>query len=432
MNNIDYIKSVPVAYQTDVCIVGGGIAGIAAAMAAAKSGAKVLIVERFGVLGGNATTGGVGNFCGNCIGQGEAFDTIMETLDEFHALSHKPKGKHGLDGYVFNHEILAVILPELLEKRGIHYLLHTQMVDVKTNSGHVEHVLICGPSGLQAVNAKVFIDCSGDGFLAQRAGFTTMKGDARGFQLPMSLMYFVRHILPEELTCEAPEGWFRRIDTKEDLPMNTFWPNGLHSNALKIKVPMFDSTNTESLTKAEVSGRREMMAVLDYYQRVEKRPIILDHCSPIIGIREGYRILGEYVLKVDDLRAGRAFDDVISVGTFYLDGHKPDDNKRTYILDPSTLGVPPYDIPMRSIIAKDGDNVLMAGRCFSADQLALSSARVMTTGAMLGQAAGILAALALKKEKTVRDIHHTEVQNELLKRGAILDKEKVRQLLGMI
>ena len=264
MNNVNYVKSVPVAYKTDVCIVGGGIAGITAAMAAAASGADVLLIERFGVLGGNATTGGVANFCGNCAGQGEAFDTIIRTLELFNAISEKNKGKHGLGGRVFNHEILAVILPELMEKRGIRYLLHTQMVDVKVSSGHVEHVLVCGPSGLQAVEAKVFIDCSGDGLLAHRAGFATMKGNAEGYQLPMSLMYFVRRVTPEQYTCEVPEGWFRSIETKDDLPMNTFWPNGSGSSALKIKVPMFDSTDTESLTCAEVSGRREMMAVLDY------------------------------------------------------------------------------------------------------------------------------------------------------------------------
>lgn len=431
MINVNYIKSVPVVYQTDICIIGGGIAGIAAAMAAAKSNAKVMLIERFGVLGGNATTGGVAAFCGNCTGQGEAFDTIINSLNTFHAVSHEGLGQYGLDGCVFNHEILAVILPELMEIRGVKYLLHAQMVDATVNSGHIEHVLFCGPSGLQAVDAKVFIDCSGDGLLAQRAGCTTMKGDDRGYQLPMSLMYFVRNVLPEELTCEVPENWFRRYDTKDDLPMNTFWPNGIRSNALKIKVPMFDSTDTESITQAEVSGRREMMAVLDYYQRVEKRPMLLDHCSPVIGIREGYRIVGDYVLKVDDLRTGRSFDDIVSVGTFYLDGHKPDDKKRTYILEKNSLYVPPYDIPLRSVIAKDCENLLMAGRCFSADQLALSSARVMTTCAMLGQAAGVLAALAVTQTKMVRDVHYSHVQNVLLERGAILDKEKVRQLLNM-
>ena len=104
--------------------------------------------------------------------------------------------------------------------------------------------------------------------------------------------------------------------------------------------------------------------------------------------------MGEYVLTVEDLRAGRAFDDGIARGVFYLDGHKPDDEKRTYILPADQLKVPPYQIPLRSLIVRDGVNLLAAGRCFSADQLALSSARVSTTCSMMGQAAGITAALA--------------------------------------
>jgi hypothetical protein len=183
---------------------------------------------------------------------------------------------------------------------------------------------------------------------------------------------------------------------------------------------MFDSTDTESLTKAEIAARRRMMEVLDYYQRVERKPWLLDHCSPIIGIREGCRIVGDYVLTVDDLRAGRAFDDGVARGTYYLDGHKPDDDKRTYILPKDELEVPPYQIPLRSLIAKDGKNLMMAGRCFSADQLALSSARVSTTGSMMGQAAGITAALCIQYQRDPRDVDPKEVQRIVIARGGRL------------
>ncbi len=214
---------------------------------------------------------------------------------------------------------------------------------------------------------------------------------------------------------------------KNGLPMTSIRPDGRNANAVKIKIPMFDSTDTESLTQAEVAARRKMMSVLDYHQRVENRNYALAHGSPVIGIREGYRIVGDYVLTVDDLRAGRSFDDTIAVGTFYLDGHKPDDDKRTYILDPDDLAVPPYDIPLRSIIAKDGENLLMAGRCLSADQLALSSARVMTTCSMMGAAAAAAASLAVRQDRDVRSVDVREIQSALLSQGAILDKEKVRE-----
>jgi hypothetical protein len=237
----------------------------------------------------------------------------------------------------------------------------------------------------------------------------------------MSLMFFIRHVDPKHAKIQLPEGWFQRIETKDDLPMTSIWPDGPGANAIKIKIPMFDSTKTESLTAAEIRARRRMMEVLDYYQRVEKKNWLLDHCSPIIGIREGCRILGDYVLTVDDLRAGRAFDDGVARGTYYLDGHKPDDDKRTYILPRDQLKVPPYQIPIRSLIAKDGKNLMMAGRCFSADQLALSSARVSTTGSMMGQAAGITMALAVKQKCDPRSVNPLEIRRILTERGAFLD-----------
>jgi hypothetical protein len=202
--------------------------------------------------------------------------------------------------------------------------------------------------------------------------------------------------------------------------MTSKWPNGPGSDALKIKIPMFDSTDTESLTAAEIQARRRMMEVLDYYQRIEKKPWLLDHCSPIIGIREGCRIVGDYVLKVEDLRAGRAFDDAVARGTFYLDAHKPDDDKRTYILSKSEREVPPYQIPFRSLIARDGRNLMMAGRCFSADQLALSSARVSTSASMMGQAAGIAAAVSTQKRCDPRQLDPADVRRIVEQRGARL------------
>jgi hypothetical protein len=130
--------------------------------------------------------------------------------------------------------------------------------------------------------------------------------------------------------------------------------------------------------------------------------------------------VGDYVLSVDDLRAGREFDDAVARGVFYLDGHKPDDDKRTYILTKSEMQVPPYQIPFRSVLVRDGKNLLAAGRCFSADQLALSSARVTTTCSMLGQAAGIAAALGVKRRCDPRDLDPAEVRKTVERRGGKL------------
>lgn len=418
---VTYERRVPVRYQADVAVLGAGIAGVSAACAAAAAGAKVVLVERFAVTGGNATTGGVAAFCGETAGQGEVFDAIVAGLEQFQAIMpYQPYPK--LSARVFDHEVLAIVLQELLLQRGVHLLLHTRLVDVCQRDGRISEAIVCGHSGPEALRAKVFIDCTGEGDVAARAGFETSKGRPEdGLQLPMSMMFFVRHVEAKDAAPQLPEGWLQPVRTREDLPMTSVWPNGPRSNALKVKIPMFDSADTEGLTAAEIRARRRIWEVLDYYQRVLKKPWRMDHCSPQIGIREGRRIRGDYELSLADLRAGRRFDDAVARGVFYLDGHKPDDDKRTYILKESERHVPPYQIPLRALIARDGKNLLMAGRCFSADQLALSSARVTTSCSMMGQAAGLAAAVAAKRSCDVRQLDPGEVRRALERAGAKLE-----------
>ena len=429
LSYIPWTRRIPVRYQADVAVIGGGIAGVSAACAAARSGAKVVLVERFAVTGGNMTSGGVANFCGQIQGQGEVFDEILKDLAAFGAIEPPET--------TFDHEILAIVLQELLLARKVKLLLHTRFVDVCVKNGGITECIICGKSGPEALRARQFIDCTGDGDVARCAGFETMKGRGTpaakkcgweprkqdSLQLPMSMMYFVRHVDKKYARAQLPDpppAGFQRIRSKKDLPMTSKWPNGPGSSALKIKIPMFDSTDSESLTAAEIRARRRMMEVLDYYQRIENEPWLLDHCSAIIGIREGCRIVGDYILNVEDLRAGRAFDDAVARGTFYLDAHKPDDDKRTYILSSTERRVPPYQIPLRSLIARDGKNLMMAGRCFSADQLALSSARVSTSSSMMGQAAGIAAALSIRNKCDPRQLDPAEVRKMVEQRGAQL------------
>ena len=287
--------------------------------------------------------------------------------------------------------------------------------------GRLAEAIVAGPSGPEALRAHHFIDCTGDGLVAKAAGYAVMKGRPEDqLQLPMSMMFFVRE-MGEPVTDQLPQGWFEPIRSATRLPMTSpNWPNGPRGRAIEIKVPMFDSTDTESMTAAEIAARRRMLEVLSSFQAVEGRDWRFDHCSPIIGIREGYRIMGRYLLTVDDLRAGREFDDAVARGVFYLDGHKPDDDLRTYILPKEELYVPPYQIPFRCLLPRDARNLLMAGRCMSADQLALSSARVTTTCAMLGQAAGIGAALAVAGDTDVSGIDPLEVRRVVERRGAHL------------
>ena len=429
--NIHITRGIPVRYETDILVVGGGIAGTSAAAAAAVSGAKVMLIERFATPGGDLTIGGVFNFM-YTLSKGEVLDQILSDMKAFGAI-HPAVGITRPTG-VCHGEILSIVLIELLRRRGVKLLLHTRFVDARVVHGRVTECIICGKSGLEAIRAKQVIDCSGDGDVARYAGFEVMKGrPSDGAQLPMSMMYFVRHVEPKDAHVQLPEGWFNPIRRKEDLPMISIWPDGPRSNAIKLKIPMFDSTDTESLTAAEIRARRRMMEVLTYHQAVEKRPWLLDHCSPIIGIREGCRIVGDHVLQLDDCRVQKIYDDAVAVSDYqHVDAHSPDDEGRTYILPKEARWVPPFQIPLRSLIARDGKNLLIAGRCFSADQLSMSSARVSGPTSMMGQAAGIAAALCITHKCDFRSLDHKEVQRVIVERGGVydLDNYKINRNAG--
>ena len=417
-------RDIPIRYSGDVAVIGGGIAGVCAACAAADEGASVVLVERFAVTGGMMTVGGVNNFCGETAGQGAIFDEIIAGLEAFDAIVPYPGPYEPFEvKRPFEHEILMVVLQEVLLKHDVKLLLHTKFVDVCMEGERIDACIVRGPSGPEALRAEQFIDCTGEAEVAHLAGFGTMKGrPSDGRQLPMSMMFFVREFADEATECQVPEGWFDTLREREDLPMTSIWGNGPHSKAIKVKVVDADSTDTESMTAAEIRGRRRMMEVLDFHQRVENVPWYFDHCSPIIGIREGRRVVGDYVLTEEDVRSGRRFDDGVAVGTFYIDAHDPTTDKRVAQIESrEDRVVPPYHIPLRSLRARDGENLWMAGRCLSADHLALASARVATSGAMMGQAAGVAAARAAARQCPAGDVNAHVVRERLKDRGAKLD-----------
>ncbi len=419
--SIPWTRNVPVRYESDVAVIGGGMAGVGAAVAAAAQGARVVLVERFAVTGGMMTSGGVANWCGEQKGAGDVFTQVQEGLAAFDALGPVRIDKHGATTQVFDHEILALVLQELLLRRGVKLLLHTRFVDARVRHGAITEAVVCGSSGPEALRAKAFIDCTGEACLARAAGCETMLGcEGSSLPIPMSMMWFLRE-MGEPVPPQVPEGWFTPVRDAKDLPMVSFWPNGPGGKAVKVKVAGFDASDTESMTAAEIRGRRRMMEILDYYQRVEGKPWRYDRCSPIIGIREGRRVVGDYVLTVDDVRAGARFDDAVARGSWWLDAIRPDNDKREYSLPEDQLAVAPYQIPYRSLLARDARNLLMAGRCLSCDQLALSSARVATTCCMMGQAAGTAAAMAAKAGVAPRDLDVRELQGVLKDKGVRTD-----------
>jgi len=423
METISYSRELPVRWSVDVAVVGGGMAGVCAACAAADSGVSVALIERFATTGGMMTNGGVNNFSGETGGQGRIFDEVLDNLADFGAVDPYRKWVPFGPERGFDHEILKSVLQEMLLKRGVTLLLHCRFVDVaQFTRGRIDTILLSGSSGTEALRAKQFIDCTGESDLARQAGCEIIKGrPSDGLQLPMSMMYFVREVDGDDASCQIPDGWQQRLESDEELPMVSIWPNGPRSKAIKVKVIGCDSTDTESLTRAEIDGRRRMLQVLDFYQRVKHKSWRLSYTSPIIGIREGCRVVGKYILTESDVRSGRAFDDGVAVGTYNIDMHEPTSDKRVAVIqDREKRKVPRYHIPLRCLAARDANNLWMAGRNLSSDSYAHGSARVAPTCSMMGQAAGAAAAIACKRNLDAADVPAGEVRRILIERGADL------------
>ena len=422
-----FSRELSVLPPVDVLVAGGGMAGFSAAVAAARQGARVMLVEQFADLGGMATTGGTAHFCGETTGQGEVFDDIIAELNRLGAVAeYKPYAER--EGRPFDHEVLKFVLQELALAAGVDVLLRTQVVDADCDAGHIDAVILHNKSGLQAIRPAAVIDTTGEADVVHRAGFPTTKGrEADGAQLPMSFHFFLRdvgHDVKRPLPSAAAP--LRIYEREDDLPMLSIWPQDDGKVAFKLKVIGHDATDGRSLSDAEIAARRGMWSMVHFLQRHPLRGHEFsrhryDYHSEQIGVREGRRIVGEYVLGIDDLRAGRTFEDGIAVGVFYLDAMDPMTDKRVSQVHEADRHVPPYHVPYRSLIPKGAGNVLAAGRCLSADTLAQSSARVMTTCAMMGQAAGIAAARCADQGTAVADVDAAALRCELTRRGAVLE-----------
>jgi len=430
LGTCSFHRDLPLLPPVDILVAGGGMAGCCAAVAAARQGAEVMLVEQFADLGGMATTGGTANFCGETRGQGQVFDDILTELDRLGALAeYKPYAER--EGRPFDHEVLKFVLQELALTAGVDLLLRTQVVDADASDGRIDAVILHNKSGLQAIRPRVVIDATGEADVVHRTGFPTTKGrSSDGAPLPMGFHFFLRnggHGVGHDVKQPLPNAAepLRIYESEGDLPMLSIWPQDDGKVAFKLKVVGHDATDGRSLSDAETAARRGMWSAVHFLQHHTLRGHDFsrhkyDYHSEQIGVREGRRILGEYVLRVDDLRAGRAFDDGIAVGVFYLDAMDPTSDKRTYQLADDEMHVPPYHVPYRSLVPKGAKNLLAAGRCLSADSLAQSSARVMTTCAMMGQAAGIAAAWSADRGADAADVDIAWLQGELEHRGAAL------------
>ncbi|MFP7285708.1 FAD-dependent oxidoreductase [Shouchella clausii] len=445
-------KQVRVRAEADVVVCGGGPAGIGAALSAARNGAKTILLESHGFLGGMGTAGMVTSFAYGYHDKerfitGGIFQEIRQKLyDRGGLIMTDRKGWEP-----FNAEQYKILAFELLAEAGVELLCHTTVVDTITKEGTIEAIIIESKAGREALLATHVIDATGDGDVAERAGAICKIGrDKDGGTQPSSLMYVLGNVdtaaLGEKLDQEGRRGYWKTedgyryvnatgfADEIEQAKRDGFLTKVNRDHVAAIfTVPWIDNVvginfgriqgknalNPQDLTDAEVIGREQVLdgiAFLKEYVPGFKRAELLQ-TAPQVGIRETRRIIGDYVITQEDIVELKQFDDCIAQSCYMIDIHSPDSSTtEIYKLPKGTH----YDIPYRSLLPQGLNNLLVAGRCISATHEALGSFRVQAICLAIGEAAGAAAAIATKEKCLPREIDVTHLQDTLVDQGAIL------------
>ncbi len=453
-------REVPVYADADVVVCGGGPGGLPAAIAAARHGARTLLVERYGFLGGMATAGLIAPILGHHAHQSTqpiVEGLLKEMVGRMHDLGGAPAWEETLAkwGISFDAETFKRVADIMVEDAGVQVLLHTLVTDAVAKDGEVRALIIENKSGRQAVTGKVVIDATGDADVAYRAGLPTKQG--RSLDGRVQSMGSFMHIggLPSLTDVERKAAVDQVRKAMAEGRLRFYNPGFLQVNSMfgdhsspNMTRWSGDPTNGRDLTQAEIDIRRDAWALIAFL-RAEVPGF--EHCylratSPQSGARESRQAVGEYVLTGDDVREGRRFADAIARGSWWLDIHCP--LGRTYPVHLCTAECPAqgdcpywasehasmlpgeenlyppvgswYDIPYRCLVPVGSRNLAVSGRCISANHEGMSGARVMGTCMAIGQAAGTAAAMAAGQGKGLRDIDVSELRRALASDGALV------------
>lgn len=405
----------------DVIVAGSGPSGMGAAVKAARVGAKVLLIEYCGSVGGISTTGLMSHFTGRV--KSSLYEEILRRASE--------KNLYPSDFNIIDPEILKITYLEMLAEHNVDILLYTLVCDAIVEDNKVTGVLTQSKSGTAAYYGKVTIDCTGDGDVAYYAGAEFCLGRESDSKMqPATLMFKVagvdmdRAVFPGsfESQVETPKGEIQHI-AKEKLPFpaghvllyRTTFPGVVTcnmTNAINI-----DGTKAEDLTKAEIICRSQMEPIVaflrEYVPGYENCYII--SAASLMGIRETRHFVGEKQITEEDILSARQFEDwIVEDAYFNFDVH----NMSGASLDetgmqkkfPQQRG---YSIPYGCIVPKNLDGLLLSGRNISGTHLAHSNFRVMPICVAIGEAAGCAAAIATKRNISLRDVPVADIQKSL-------------------
>ena len=408
--------------QTDVLVCGGGCAGTAAALSAARSGAKTLLIEKAPFAGGIITSVGLPYFDGisniadgRVVVRGIALELLAKTgkcaPDITHIKPHNPTIPNTFEFKVLLDREFAAV------KNSLTVRFNTFVCSASSSSGRITEVLIANKDGLVRIVPRTVIDCTGDADVASWSGAPTEQSAE---VQPLTLHFRIGRVKKVPDIGSKCRAALVSAQERGELPyfygpgiMFMYADDEIYIHGVRVPA---NPTDAADLTRAEIQGRADALAM----HRAWKRDVpgfensYFVEAYPWIGVRESRRLIGQHVLNEEDIMKSRSFDDAVATGCWYLDLHP---NKTTLgsanDFRPEKVQPGPYDIPYRALLPQKIENLLVAGRCHSATRGAHASTRVTVTAMAMGEAAGTAAAMALKAK--------TEV--------SLLDGQKVRETL---
>jgi hypothetical protein len=385
----------PVVRKVDVLVCGGGPSGCAAALYAARCGAKTLVLENLPFLGGVWTAVGVSHLID---GRGR---------DGLNAEIHQRLPVHQVfDRNIYLIEDMKCLLDDMMGEAGVDVQLHTRAASVAREDALVRGVFTVSKSGFEYIEAAVVIDATGDGDIAAAAGCAFQQGrDFDGRTQPVTLFGTIGGYRGQPAKGRTLVEILERGGWRPSYPPVTLFPQPGQPGVFQLMATQFygiDGTNVRDLSRAEIQGRyeiRKCVEVLRQHGGEDWQDAYLISTGPAIGVRETRRIRGRYYLTWEDLDRGARFDDGIAELRSGSNVHPVDDPYQSPpegLPDAPRFRVQAYQIPLRSLIAADVDNLLMAGRCISGDVYALGSYRLTGNVVRTGEAAGVAAAMAIE------------------------------------
>ena len=403
-------KQLEVLGNYDVVVVGGGISGFAAAVAAKRSGAQVAVLEDSGMLGGMATLGHVGVFMpvGNDMG------IYHELLSGF--MDRKRILDPSTNGITFDCCRLRAYLSHMLAEEKIDVFYHCKFADAFVENGAVQAVAVLTVEGLKAVVGKVFIDCTGNGSLAIAAGEEYFSGrEQDGNTQAMTLMF---EMTKTGSKAENLPDYYRKIKCVKDTPQGRAVIFSIGNGRILVNMTRVRGNGGKiaDLNHAETELLKQVYPVADFLNDNGCDGYEVTSIASVAGVRESNQIVCKNKLTAEDVRTGRKYRDVVAQSRYCVDIHSPTGDKSTEKFD-----VGYYDIPYGCMVPLKNSNMLVCGRAICADHTAISSARVMPTCMATGQAAGTAAALAVRDSIRMEEVSIDSLHAQLKMQGVVFD-----------